>query len=280
MAEWIRTFAHGGSCWTIAAPPVPPPLRPFVREWQGYVEHAPGPTVRRELPGAALVLILELGAPLCLARLEHDPFASRRDPSFVAGLDEHPTFTRHEGVQEGLQINLTLRGARALFGGGVPDLAHEVVPLSELLPKLRGVEEHLRPKGWPERFAWLTSFLSAQLARAPLAPTAADRAIRLLEDAGGAVRVDALAATLDLSPRRVGQLFRAQVGLSPKRYAELIRFERLTTQLRGPAADWSELALAVGYADQAHLSREVRRYSGLTPTALRRMLAGFGASTE
>ena len=65
--------------------------------------------------------------------------------------------------------------------------------------------------------------------------------------------------------------FRDATGLSPKRYARVLRFRRL---LRAFAADpvqpWIDLALAAGYSDQSHCIREFREFAGVTPQAYRR----------
>lgn len=60
--------------------------------------------------------------------------------------------------------------------------------------------------------------------------------------------------------------FRDQVGLSPKAAAGVVRFERAAADLgRRPRA---EVAVAHGYADQSHLTREVVRYAGEPPRVL------------
>ena len=60
------------------------------------------------------------------------------------------------------------------------------------------------------------------------------------------------------------------MGLPPKLLARIVRFDRLLRQLRtGAAMSWADLALECGYYDQAHLVREVRRFTGVTPTEAR-----------
>jgi AraC-like DNA-binding protein len=56
--------------------------------------------------------------------------------------------------------------------------------------------------------------------------------------------------------------------------ARLARFDRLTQLLRRGDASWAGLAAMLGFSDQAHLTREVRHFSGLTPTALSELLTG------
>src|SRR5262249_58525693 len=71
-----------------------------------------------------------------------------------------------------------------------------------------------------------------------------------------------------LSRRRFAQLFREQVGLTPKLYCRLCRFQGVLRQISLSApVDWADLALAGGYCDQAHLANEFRHFSGISPSA-------------
>ncbi|MGH9775276.1 MAG: helix-turn-helix domain-containing protein [Candidatus Acidiferrales bacterium] len=81
-------------------------------------------------------------------------------------------------------------------------------------------------------------------------------------------RVRELAREAGLSRRRFGQLFREQIGLTPKLYCRVQRFQNALKKIAsGAFVDWAQLALAAGYFDQAHLSHEFRDFSGLSPNA-------------
>jgi AraC-like DNA-binding protein len=70
-----------------------------------------------------------------------------------------------------------------------------------------------------------------------------------------------------LSARRLIDLFQRQVGLSPKRYCRIRRFQNVIRRASlAQTVDWSTLALDCGYFDQAHLIHEFRAISGFTPT--------------
>lgn len=62
------------------------------------------------------------------------------------------------------------------------------------------------------------------------------------------------------------RVFHERVGLSPKRYCRIARFQSaLRFAGTGPAVDWARVAVEAGYADQSHLIAEFREFSGLTP---------------
>jgi AraC-like DNA-binding protein len=86
---------------------------------------------------------------------------------------------------------------------------------------------------------------------------------------GAPVRVATLARDCGVSERRLGQLFEREVGLGPKAFARLMRFHACLAALRAPSGrSWCELAAGLGYADQAHMSREMRAFAGYAPGEL------------
>jgi AraC-like DNA-binding protein len=70
------------------------------------------------------------------------------------------------------------------------------------------------------------------------------------------------------SERHFSQRFREEVGLSPKSWCRLRRFQRALQQLHaGEQVRWAEMALDCGYYDQAHFANEFRAFSGLDATS-------------
>ncbi len=83
-------------------------------------------------------------------------------------------------------------------------------------------------------------------------------------------RVGAVTDALGMSAKRFIERFKAEVGLTPKQYCRLLRFQRAVTTAHADAdIDWSDVALACGYFDQAHFIHDFREFSGLTPGAYR-----------
>jgi AraC-like DNA-binding protein len=95
-----------------------------------------------------------------------------------------------------------------------------------------------------------------------------DRQVRALERAiRGGTRYDEVLASIGADRRRLVPAFRDAVGLAPKRYARIVRFQRSLRVMRSATPPpLATIAATHGYADQAHLSREFREFSGLTPS--------------
>jgi AraC-like DNA-binding protein len=76
-----------------------------------------------------------------------------------------------------------------------------------------------------------------------------------------------LAAKVNISQRRFIQIFRDQVGLTPKLFCRVQRFQEvIRTVERRDVVDWLDIALSCGYFDQAHFNHDFREFSGITPT--------------
>jgi len=72
---------------------------------------------------------------------------------------------------------------------------------------------------------------------------------------------------IGMSAKRFIERFKVEVGVSPKRYCRIRRFQRAVARAhRGHLVDWAQVALGCGYYDQAHFIHEFRSFSGLTPT--------------
>lgn len=93
-----------------------------------------------------------------------------------------------------------------------------------------------------------------------------DHIARLLAKSGGRIAIARLADRAGLSARQLQRRFLRDVGVSPKFYGRLTRFDAaLAARNRQPDQTWAQIAAEAGYADEAHLSREARAMCGMTP---------------
>ncbi|HEX4723042.1 MAG TPA: helix-turn-helix domain-containing protein [Pseudonocardiaceae bacterium] len=81
-----------------------------------------------------------------------------------------------------------------------------------------------------------------------------------------------LAELLAVSPYRLSRAFTRELGVSLTAYRNRVRVGRAVTRLTEGGTSLSTLAADLGFADQAHLTRTIRRQLGHTPTSLRRLL--------
>jgi transcriptional regulator GlxA family with amidase domain len=97
-------------------------------------------------------------------------------------------------------------------------------------------------------------------------PSEVSWAWRRLAESGGLLPVTELAAEVGWSRRHLGERFRDELGLSPKVAGRVIRFGRARRLLGRPRRPGlAEVAVACGYYDQAHLTRDFHEFAGCTP---------------
>jgi AraC-like DNA-binding protein len=139
--------------------------------------------------------------------------------------------------------------------------------------RVRGLQERLRELPGPaERLLCLERFLTqafaARLAQPrPLHHCAVDYALRRFDHAPSLLTVRDVARSTGWSERRFSQVFREEVGLSPKVWCRVRRFQRAVNELHaGVDVPWPRLALDCGYYDQSHFANEFRAFSGVDVT--------------
>jgi AraC-like DNA-binding protein len=119
------------------------------------------------------------------------------------------------------------------------------------------------------KFDCLERFLCARLrTQAETSQEAVMRfAVETIQHAPSTVRIASLTREVGYSARRFTEVFSRQVGLTPKMYARVCRFQRVVQQLhRGVEIPWAELAIDCGYYDQSHFANDFHAFSGVSPT--------------
>lgn len=250
-----------------------PALQPFVRQlW--YSASASQPHLAREhvLPTGQMHLVFRLsGPPLAVFDGDDDaPATVIREP--VVGGPRAQFYVKESGAAvTSVGVQLLPGAAQALFGISAEELAGRHTPLSDLWGAAgRSALDRIAQAAGPQaQLAALEALLAARLPRIQaMHPAVA----HLLAQAGPLARIDTLVRESHYSHRGFIALFRQATGMSPKRYARLMRFRALLAALRAaPATSLGMLALDAGYSDQAHMTREFREFAGLTPLQYMRL---------
>lgn len=150
--------------------------------------------------------------------------------------------------------------------------AHELhntdVPFEDLYPEegVRLRDALLSATGLAGRFRVLESYLLEKLCAAtPLHP-AVDHALLEFTRRPSLRAVADVQAETGISHTRFLQVFKEQVGLTPKLFCRLQRFRNVLQRVEnGRPVRWAEIAADCGYFDQAHLIHDFRAFSGMTP---------------
>lgn len=260
-------------------------MAPFVRQFNAYAEHDTQFARRRELPTGAAVLVFNLGPEL---RVEH-PLDTRTafapGTGFYSGPSATYAITETDGAQEGVQVMLTLPGARRLLGRPLGVVGNRLIEPADLLGAAAARQmtgRLMEARSQADRLAMIEQAMAFRFADGPAAPRDLEWAWGRLRASSGRVRIGALARELGCSRKHLTMRFHHEFGMPPKLFARILRFDLAMRLLRrGPPLGWAELAAECGYADQAHLAREVRGFTGSPPAAfLRRLLPDQGGFTD
>lgn len=161
-------------------------------------------------------------------------------------------------------------GAFPFLGTGPEELADKHVALESLWGNAAAeLRERLCEAGSPaERFKVLEESLAARLTRHRESHYAVRFGLSVLIMGSDAnLRIREIAKRVGLSQRRFIQVFTKEVGLTPKLFYRLNRFQRALASLRqNPTPEWAELAFDCGYFDQSHFINDFRGFSGLRPS--------------
>lgn len=191
----------------------------------------------------------------------------------VAAPDRTARIHRVEQAGDYVGVRLRPGTAGAVIGWPVDALPGGVSPLDTIWgPPARMLAEQLAeaPDARDRR-----RLLEAALLRRLQSTAQLDRlviqAVGLLDRPRG--RVAELSPLISLGSRQLQRRFRQQVGYGPKFLARVLRLHRLLTRSGGtavapPTVQLASLASELGYTDQAHLTRDCRELSGLTPREL------------
>jgi transcriptional regulator GlxA family with amidase domain len=155
---------------------------------------------------------------------------------------------------------------------GIPahELTDQELPLAELWRRqaVDDTSDRLREERLPQNRVAIAQSLIASRSDAMGGPDALvqDAVSRLTS--GRSDRIESLARNIGISERQLHRRFAASVGYSPKTFQRIARFQTLLALAEANTRGLREVSLAAGYADQAHMTREVVEFAGVTPGAL------------
>jgi AraC-like DNA-binding protein len=222
--------------------------------WTQSISGSAGEYAQRVLPDGCIDIVLINGEPPDVVGPWTKPFVARLPPgTMIVGARFHPGH------------------APGLLGLPASRLLNQSVPLCSVWSKTLSAEfARVADKpALPERLRALEGLLQKRLMSA--APM--DEAIRaaiawLARNPHGRIR--SVSDRIGMSPRQLQRRFCWAVGYGPKMFQSIVRFQRAIDSADGTGEQrtLAEVAVDAGYADQAHMTREVQRFSGRAPGAL------------
>jgi AraC-like DNA-binding protein len=234
-----------------------PPLSEFVDLFWMYEGYAQPHARERLLPTGAMELVFRMDADGHVA-------------SGVVG-------ARSEFLMLPTSRPFSVIGVHFKPGGGFPffgvpsgELHNRSLPLDLLWGGYgTSVSDRLWEADTPERRFRILEWALLDRGRGRLDRHPAVRyAVDAFDRSNGARRVGDVVQHIGVSSRRFGEVFRAEVGLSPKLFCRIRRFHEALRRIeQATDIEWVDVALACGYFDQAHFNHDFRAFSGLSPSS-------------
>src|SRR5262245_2144562 len=260
--------------------PPRPALRPFVRNvWlidDRAAPRTPEPTLEHVLPRGGMHLVFRLSNE----RLRVFDPTHRRELTFgpvvVGGARSSFYLKDISAPTHSVGVELLPGACRLLFGASAAEFAERHVQLDDIWggEAASALDQILAARDPERQMEVLESILAARLPEVRgLHPAIA----QALERLTGTSSVREIVTASGYSHRGFVARFREAVGLTPKLYSRLLRFQKALQRFEAdPNASWVDLAFDAGYSDQAHFIREFREFAGLSPGELRRMYPWSG----
>lgn len=260
LGRWTHTFAV----------PLGPLAEWFELFW--FVDSEESYAREKILPRSSTEVLFNLG-PGHLLRDPTDPRRDRRfDRAWISGLQQAPLYIESPRSVRLTGIRLRPAGALQFLGASPQEIALQVVDLEQVFgawsERLRG---QLADAPTPEKL--LTVLASAAVRRCAAVPAVRPEvraALAALEGHGGDARIRDLARACGWSERHFVHTFRREVGLAPKAFSRVLRFQRALTMLQvRPAIGLAIVAAECGYFDQAHMARDFTAFADAPPAEAR-----------
>lgn len=244
------------------------PLNQCVRSlWYARVLNAPH-SRERILPTGRVQVIINLARDFLLDLPEGQP-AKSMAPSLIVGARSTYEIVDTSDMADLIGIVFQPGGFAPFVSDPVDLFSNRNIGLEEAWGEpARTLRDHLRELPTPAvRLRYLEQFLLhrfvGRLSRNPIV----DFALSSFQRAPGLSTVQEVARSTGWSERHFSQVFREQVGFSPKAWTRILRFQRVVQELHaGVDVPWAEMALDCGYYDQSHFANEFRAFSGVDAT--------------
>lgn len=176
-------------------------------------------------------------------------------------------------LRTGVAPRVTGLSAADLLDRRIPEAPIDAA-VADALCDAAGAREHKRI------FAALADLLRKRLRGGEgfTESSVASFAVRMIQASGGTLPVRDVARQVGCSARHLRRTLVAATGLSPKEYARIVRFRHAMHLVARTRRPFAEIALGLGYSDQAHMTREFAAVADRTPLALRRILSARAVS--
>ncbi|HEY0931205.1 MAG TPA: helix-turn-helix domain-containing protein [Gemmatimonas sp.] len=229
------------------------------------------------LPDGCPELLLNFGDPF-----EHhaaDGTVRTQPRAFLVGQITRPFDVRPTGKVDLVAVRFEAYGAWSLTAPHAPP-TDDWIDAHSSKDTMRSVQQlwnQLAPLDDGGREQVITDWLAQHVRMAPRADEVVTACVQALRASGGAASIESLADHNQVALRTLQRRFQAQLGVSPKLFARIVRFHRVCSAWRREPSTLAQVAADSGYCDESHLVRDFRAFVGEPPATFLSALPAFTA---
>lgn len=226
---------------------------------EGHGTGVPEPII----PDGRIEIILHYGVRF--ERHHVNGSVERQPASLIVGQILAPMCLGYRGQAGVAGIRLRPAAARAIVRDSAAAITNRAVDLEDLFGSTASLRERLALAADDSTRVTLLDAWLARILREGPAPEI-DAAVEAIVSSGGTIPLAALADATGLSRRQLERRFLTDVGVTPKSFARLVRLQSALRRI-SLGETLAEVALACGYYDQPHMTRDFSRLAETSPAA-------------
>lgn len=244
-------------------------LEPYVKLMWYSNDYSPESSKERVLPQGSSQIIINLGNSI-FRHFEGPDYKKERkyDPIILTGISTGYIFLDSFSRISTMGVVLKPGAITALFGIPAGEFRDQIVPVQDICETdTTELKQKLDEAAPPEdKLALLREFLAHCLEPSFQPKPAVIYAAGQLDIKNGMLPIAEILDQTGYSHRWFSKIFKETVGITPKRYSRISRFQHTLRMIRKSSIpDWTSFALSCGYYDQSHFIHDFKHFAGLSP---------------
>ncbi len=246
--------------------------------WEGYGDLPP--FTEKILPRTTVELMFNLGNPHKVLAVDGKACDKPYECGWLSGMQQRFLTVHTPNGSHLISVSLKPLGAWRLLRLPLTDVTGRVPLISSIWgQQIDSLSDQLLSiQTAAQRFTVLENWLRQELDMASSTPAWLMHATQQLENSRGQIGIQQLSRKLGISRSLLHRDFREHIGLAPKSYARLCRFDFLLKQPAKNYNAWLDTAEQLGYYDDSHLYRDFRAITGTTPREYWRLRTPDGSA--
>ena len=207
--------------------------------------------------------------------------------SFIGGQINHPIFFEYSKYSEAVIVMFKPVGFFHLSQIPQSEFTNQICDLNFVLKQKKFLVEQIITSANDIDKIFKTESLLRTFIKSDGEYTTIDKAIEIIvRNKGNCHFKKDIIEKYNIAPRTFERRFQKLVGLNPKEYAKIVRFNNIFNLIKAkPNLDWQDITILCGYFDQAHLIRDFKRFTEISPSSfyskkleIGRLLLGYTAN--